>query len=378
LAFLTHEPDLAISFGVPASGTFVRRRASDVQAAIASCTKAHMAPQFRSLLANAQAKRPYFARHYLRYVIPLGEGARNVERGQDQLPGAEADNRFEFKLGKMAVPDDFDRNRYNNSTRTQFMNWSLWDNSAWDYAADTRGYTNGFVAGYVEPTWALHYGVYQMPTFANGQTLEWPLTRARGENLELLLNPMPDRWVLRLLAYRNTARMGVYRDAIAAARTGQPPNVAADDRDGRHKTGYGINLEVPLADNGDTGLFMRYGWNDGKTESFAFTEVDRNLQLGAQISGNHWGRPQDKLGVAYVVDGLSQDHRDYLAVGGSGFLLGDGQLNYGAERIWEAYYAFQPIAHVWLGPDIQFINNPGYNRDRGPAKFVGARLHLEY
>lgn len=337
-----------------------------------------MAPQFRSLLANAQAKRPYFARHYLRYVIPLGEGARNVERGQDQLPGAEADNRFEFKLGKMAVPDDFDRNRYNNSTRTQFMNWSLWDNSAWDYAADTRGYTNGFVAGYVEPTWALHYGVYQMPTFANGQTLEWPLTRARGENLELLLNPMPDRWVLRLLAYRNTARMGVYRDAIAAARTGQPPNVAADDRDGRHKTGYGINLEVPLADNGDTGLFMRYGWNDGKTESFAFTEVDRNLQLGAQISGNHWGRPQDKLGVAYVVDGLSQDHRDYLAVGGSGFLLGDGQLNYGAERIWEAYYAFQPIAHVWLGPDIQFINNPGYNRDRGPAKFVGARLHLEY
>jgi carbohydrate-selective porin OprB len=218
-----------------------------------------------------------------------------------------------------------------------------------------------------------------MPTFANGQTLEWPLTRARGENLELTIDPQPERWVLRVLAFRNTARMGIYRDAIAiAAATGRTPDIAADDRDGRHKTGFGVNAEVPLADNGDTGLFARYGRNDGRTESFAFTEVDRNLQFGGQISGARWGRGEDRLGLAYAVDGLSTDHRDYLSAGGSGFLLGDGRLNYGSERILEAYYSLQPIAHVWLSPDFQIVHNPGYNRDRGPAKFAGVRLHLEY
>lgn len=324
-------------------------------------------------------KRPYFARRYLRYVIPLGDATHGVERGQDQLPGREADRRFEFKLGKMAVNDDFDKNRYSNSTRTQFMNWSLWNDSAWDFAADTRGYTNGFVAGYVDSAWTLRYGIYQMPTFANGQTLEWPLTRARGENLELTIDPQPDRWVLRLLAFRNTARMGIYREAIArSAANDQPPDIVADDRDGRHKTGYGLNLELPLADNGDTGLFARYGRNDGRTESFVFTEVDSDLQLGGQISGARWGRGNDRLGLALAIDGLSADHRDYLSAGGSGFLLGDGRLNYGTERIFEAYYSLQPVAHVWLSPDFQIVHNPGYNRDRGPAKFAGARLHLEY
>lgn len=324
-------------------------------------------------------KRPYFARRFLRYVIPLGDAAHNVDRAQDQLPGQEADRRLEFKLGKIATNDDFDKNRYSNSSRTQFMNWSLWNDSAWDFAADTRGYTNGIVAGFVDSKWALRYGIYQMPTFANGQTLEWPLARARGENLELTIDPQPDRWVLRLLAYRNTARMGVYRDAIAiAAASGQTPDITANDRDGRHKTGYGINAEVPLADNGETGLFARYGRNDGRTESFAFTEVDRNLQYGGQISGTHWGRGEDRLGLAYAVDGLSADHRHYLAAGGSGFLLGDGRLNYGSEQIFETYYSLQPIAHLWLSPDFQIVHNPGYNRDRGPAKFVGLRLHLEY
>lgn len=324
-------------------------------------------------------KRPYMARHYLRYEIPLGDATVDLDRAQDQLPAKEFKRRLEFKLGKMAVPDDFDKNRYNNSTRTQFMNWSLWDNSAWDYAADTRGYTNGFVAGFVGAAWAVHYGVYEMPVVANGQALDKSLMRSRGENLELMLDPVPDRWVLRLLAYRNTARMGSYRNAIAAAvETGQPPNVQADDRNGRHKTGYGVNVEVPLADAGETGLFARYGWNDGHNESYAFTEVDRNLQLGGQVSGEHWGRPKDRLGLAYVIDGLSQDHRDYLAAGGSGFVLGDGRLNYGTERVLEAYYSFQPITHVSISPDFQVIVNPGYNRDRGPAKFVSIRLHLEY
>jgi high affinity Mn2+ porin len=328
---------------------------------------------------NTLKKRPYFARHFVRYDIPLSDATHPVERGQDQLPGNEADHRFEFKLGKMAVNDDFDKNRYSNATRTQFMNWSLWNSSAWDFAADTRGYTNGVVAAYVESGWTLRYGIYQMPLAANGQTLESSLTRANGQNLELTIDPVPDRWILRILAFRNTARMGIYADAIAlAVATGQAPDIRADDADGRHKTGFVLNSEVPLADDGDTGIFARYGRNDGRTESFVFTEVDSNLQLGGQLSGAHWSRPEDRLGLAYVIDGLSTEHRDYLADGGTGFTLGDGRLDYGTEKIFETYYSAALCPHVWLSPDFQFIRDPGYNRDRGPAKFAALRLHLEY
>ena len=326
----------------------------------------------------ALPKRPYVARHFIRYEIPLGGGSHDVDRAMDQLPGADDNRRIEFKVGKMAVSDDFDKNRYSNSTRTQFMDWSLWNNSAWDFAADTRGYTNGVVIAFVDKTWEVRYGLYQMPFLANGQTLD-SIRDAASSNVELTLHPTPDSWVLRALVYYNVARMGVYRDAIAvAARTGQVPNIVADDRPGRHKIGFGINAEIPLNDAGDTGIFARYGWNDGATESFAFTEVDRNLQIGGQLSGAHWGRAHDHVAVACVIDGLSSDHRDYLAAGGSGFLLGDGRLRYGTERIVEAYYSFQVMPHVWLSPDVQFIQNPGYNQDRGPAKFASIRLHLEY
>lgn len=323
-------------------------------------------------------KRPYVARHFIRYELPLGARTHAVERAVDQLPGIDYDRRLELKLGKMAVSDDFDKNRYSNSTRTQFMDWSLWNNSAWDFAADTRGYTNGLVVAFVDKAWELRYGLYQMPFLANGQTLD-SIRHAASHNLELTLHPTPDSWVLRGLLYYNRARMGVYRDAIAgAALSGQVPDIVANDRPGRHKFGYGVNFEMPLADAGDTGIFARFGWNDGATESFAFTEVDRNFQLGGQLSGAHWGRAQDHVGIALAIDGLSNDHRDYLAAGGSGFLLGDGRLHYGAERILEAYYSIRVMPHVWISPDVQYIQNPSYNRDRGPARFASLRLHLEY
>ncbi|MET0226068.1 MAG: carbohydrate porin [Dokdonella sp.] len=324
-------------------------------------------------------KRPYIARRILRYVLPLGGDTGDVEAAQDQLAGKEYVRRIEAKLGKFAVSDDFDKNRYANSTRTQFMNWSLFNDTAWDFAADTRGYTNGLMLAYVEPAWTLRYGVFQMPTMANGQTLEWPLRRARGEQVEFALQPQKDGWALRLLAFRNIARMGIYQDAIALAQgDASMPDIRADDRDGRRKYGYGANAELPLADRGETGVFARAGWNDGHSESFAFTEVDRTLSVGAQLSGAHWRRPDDHLGIALVDDALSSDHRDYLAAGGSGFVLGDGALNYGHERILEAYYCFQPMAHLQISPDFQLVHNPGYNRDRGPARFIALRVHLEY
>jgi high affinity Mn2+ porin len=320
----------------------------------------------------------YIARSYLRYVVPLSADSTEVTRSQDHIPDREPTTRLEFKLGTMAANDDFDLNRYANSTRTQFLNWSVWNNTAWDFAADTRGYTGGVMAGFISPTWSLRMGVYQMPTQANGNDLDSPLSQARGENLELTLGPGETGTVVRLLAYRNIARMGVYREALAAAPSGTTPDIVADDRRGRKKIGYGLNLEQPLADAGETGLFMRAGWNDGKTESFAFTEVDRTLSGGLQVAGNHWGRPDDRLGLAVAVNGLSPDHRGYLAAGGSGFMLGDGALRYGTEQIVETYYRIQVQKYVQFGPDFEYIGHPGYNQDRGPAKFIAFRLHAEY
>ena len=327
----------------------------------------------------------YIARLYARFMLPLSGEAAAVSRGQDQIPGTEALRRMEIKVGRLSASDDFDRNSFANAARTQFLSTALWNNTAWDFAANTRGYTDGIVVGYVSPQWSLKYGVYRMPLSANGQTLE-TLLRARGENLELSLSPAATGTIVRLLAYRNTARMGDYAQALAlAAASGAVPDVAADDRQGRHKTGFGLSTEQPLADDGNTGVFLRLGWQDGRTEDFAFTEDDRVASGGGQLSGVHWQRPDDRLGVAAVVEGLSDVHRDYLAAGGSGFLLGDGRLNYAHEQILETYYRAQwswavggAALRAQLTPDFQYVRNPGFNQDRGPVRFYALRVHLEY
>jgi len=331
-------------------------------------------------------KEFYIARSYLRLMLPLGNQLTSIERAQDQFPGTEAARHLELKIGRMAVPDDFDQNRYASSARTEFLNWSLWDNTAFDYAANTRGYTDGVVIGYVGPSWNLKYGIYYMPIAANQQTLDSSFRHAHGQNLQLTLSPWSTGTVLRLLYYLNTGRMGIYDDALAiAAADRTTPDVAADDRPGRRKYGYGVNLEQPLADNGDTGMFLRWGRDDGKTESFAFTEVDGVLSFGGQLAGTHWHRHDDRFGLGLVDEELSVPHREYLAAGGSGFLLGDGQLNYGQEQILETYYNFEQIwprrpgpIRWQVGPDFQYIQNPGYNRDRGPVHFWAVRIHAEY
>ncbi|HTY06217.1 MAG TPA: carbohydrate porin [Gemmatimonadales bacterium] len=321
---------------------------------------------------------PYVARAFLRYSLALGPGTEANDRAQDQLPGPEPANRLEVDAGKFAVSDLFDVNRYANSTRTQFMDWGLFQNSAWDFAADTRGYTWGLAVSLVRPTWAVRLGSFAMPLMANGNVFD-VFPRARGDNLEVTLQPGASGTVIRLLAYENHARMGVYADAIAhGIAVDSAPNIVADDRPGRTKTGLGINVEQPLADSGATGAFLRGGWNDGKNEDFAFTEVDRHLSFGGQVSGHHWGRNGDILAVALLIHGLSPDHRAYLAAGGVGFLLGDGRLNYGLENILEAYYRAQIGPYLEIGPDFQWIHNPGYNRDRGPAAVLSLRLNARY
>ena len=324
-------------------------------------------------------KDAYIARAYVQYLLPLGGGSTPEIRAQDQLPGEVPTEAFLFKAGKLSVADDFDQNRYANSARSEFESWALINDGAWDYPADTRGYSGGLVFGYLQADWSLKFGIYRMPQRANQEALEWPLSRAHGDDLELDLMPDASGTVIRLLIYRNVGRMGIYQEAIARSLgTGAAPNIVADDADGREKHGIGLNLEQPLADEGDTGVFLRLGWDDGVTETFNFTEVDRTLSFGGQLSGSHWGLPDDRLGLALVIDGLSAVHQRYLGLGGCGFELCDGRLDYGHEAVMEAYYRMQAGKYAQIGPDIQFIENPGYNRDRGPVRVYGLRLHLQY
>lgn len=322
---------------------------------------------------------PYIARAFLRWTIPLASATRDtVASAIDALPSIVSGRRLEITAGKLAATDVFDLNRYANSTRSQFLDWVLFNDGAWDYAADTRGYSNGVVVAWIAPRWALLAGSFQMPTFANGNRFDGDLANARGDNVELTLSEPHDA-VVRLLVFDNHARMGRYAVATATARArGTTPDIAADDAPGRTKYGGGINAELPIADGGATGVFTRLGWNDGRNESFVFTEADRHASGGAQISGVHWGRAADVVAIAVAADGLSGSHRGYLAAGGNGFLLGDGALRYGPEVLDEAYYRLVLGRIVTVSPDVIRIANPGYNRDRGPAVVLSLRLSARY
>ncbi|HYL21815.1 MAG TPA: carbohydrate porin [Gemmatimonadales bacterium] len=325
-------------------------------------------------------KIPYIARAFLRYVVPLGgPDVDTLAAAPDQGALAVSARRLELTAGKLAVTDLIDVNRYAGSTRLQFQNWSLFQNTAWDYAADTRGYSVGVAAAWIERRWALRAASFLMPTFANGNILDWDVAHAHGDQVEVTLGPANPGTVVRVMAYANHARMGRYAAAILVAQqTGQPPNIVKDDAPGRTKYGVGVNLEQPLADSGETGLFARFGWADGTNEDFVFTEVDRHASVGIQVAGTHWRRGRDVVGIGFVDHGLSDVHREYLALGGLGFLLGDGRLRYGHERIVEAYYRLQLGPWVQLSPDVQEVWNPGYNQDRGPATILGLRLNVRH
>ena len=323
---------------------------------------------------------PYMARAIFRYVFPLSQETEEAEPGPLGMLRSLPLRRLEVRAGKMALADFFDVNAVGSDSHFQFMNWTTVNNGAWDFAADTRGYTYAAMLEYDDRTWALRFAEALMPTVANGIALDGDLRRARGENLELELHPQliaqrPTQ--VRLLSYVNHANMGDYREAVALflARKTPQPDVIVTRQQGRVKYGFGINLEQQLSAN--LRAFGRFGWNEGRHESFAYTEVNQTFAFGADYAGEPWHRPHDKAGLAFVTNGISGDHQEYLKLGGLGFLLGDGNLTYGRENILEGYYN----AHFWRGIygalDLQYIVNPGYNRDRGPVLIPGLRLHIE-
>jgi len=323
---------------------------------------------------------PYVSRVMLHYTIPLTKETTEATRNPLSLASVVPVRRLELRLGKMSTVDFFDLNSVGSDSHLQFMNWAVVNNGAYDYAADTRGYSYGLVAEYYDKSWAARFGEMLMPTIANGIILDWDIARARGENFEFEYHPtlLPKRaTVVRALSFVNHADMGSYREAINGYLSGKDavPDITLYRQQGRVKYGFGLNVEQVLTHL--CGAFGRVGWNDGANESFAYTEIDRTAEIGSDFQGKPWHRSQDKVGAAYVVNGISGDHRRYLALGGLGFILGDGALNYGLEKIFETYYT----AHVWRGIslalDYQHITNPGYNQDRGPVSVVSFRIHVE-
>jgi hypothetical protein len=329
--------------------------------------------------SSNQPQAPYVARLFLRYFLPLSAETEKVERAMDQLAGNQPLSRWEVKAGKIAAVDDFDLNRYANNNRTQFLNYDFMYNTAWDYAADTRGYSYGVTTALVKPQWRLAFGVYMEANKPNGADFDVLDLRELGYNLELTLKPNDIGTVIRLLTYINESRTGSYDEALALGRaTSTTPNTLLVEKPGGTKYGFGLNFEQPLADEGETGIFGRLGWSDGSHETWAYTEADRHASLGVQVNGVHWGRKVDCIGLAFGVNGLSSQHKDYLAAGGSGFMLGDGKLNYGFEQVLEAYYRVQLGPYIQISPDFQFIENPGYNKDRGPAEVYALRAHVSF
>ena len=324
---------------------------------------------------------PYIARGMIRQIVPLSGQTIEQERNPWYLNTRVPVRRLEFRFGKMGLNDFFDINDSGTDSHFQFMNWAVDNNGAYDYAADTRGYTVGLLAEYHDRKWAFRFAEALMPKIANGIDYQWNLRRARAENFELELHPTLLRnrsSALRLLSFVNHANMGIYRVAVANFLSGKTPrpDITAHPLQTTVKYGFGVNFEQEFAHH--LRAFARWGWNEGQHESFVYTEVDESVETGADLAGNSWRRPRDRIGVAFVSNGISADHQQYLELSGLGFLLGDGALNYGRENILESYYNL----HVWRGIfaalDLQHINNPGYNRDRGPVLVPGFRVHLEF
>jgi high affinity Mn2+ porin len=318
---------------------------------------------------------PYVARLLLRETIGLDGDPEKTENGPNQLAGYRDIDRITISIGKMSATDIFDDNRYSHDPRTQFLNWSLMYTGAWDYPANARGYTYGMTVDFNTRYVALRYGVFAEPTVANGQDFDPRFLKANGHMLETEyryeLADHPGR--VHLWGYLNHAHMGQYREALAEMPVN--PNITLT-RAYRIKYGFGMNLEQELTT--DLGFFLRAGWNDGQSESWAFTEIDQTVAMGLSWKGRLWHRPKDEAGTALVVNGISNAHRDYLAAGGLGFIIGDGRLRYAPEEIAELYYNWELREGINVTADFEGVNHPAYNQDRGPVGIFALRVHFAY
>ncbi|WP_315835178.1 carbohydrate porin [Bradyrhizobium prioriisuperbiae] len=317
-------------------------------------------------------------RYIFRQTFGLGGEQEDVADGPMQLASKRDIDRVTLTIGRFAVGDYFDGNSYAKDPRADFMNWAMWASAAYDFPADLPGFTRGAVVELNKKDWALRAGVFQVPSQPNSDSLTW---NSGGGVVELeeryAILGQPGK--LRLGVFGTRGNTANYRDAlgIVVADPALDINaVTAAIRKENWKYGFYLNGEQQVAT--DIGLFGRFSWNDGQNEILSFTDIDRSLSGGISVKGSYWGRPNDTIGFGGAVNGLSRAHRDFLAAGGNGLLIGDGRLNYSTEKILETYYAFAIDKSVTLTADYQLIANPAYNADRGPVSIFSGRVHAEF
>ncbi len=327
------------------------------------------------------------ARAYIQQYIPLGntDYATDDDKMNQVRNKKVPTNRITLTLGKFSMSDFFDNNTYSHDPRTQFINWSLMSNGAWDYPANTKGYTVGFVGELVQQTWKLRVSTVAVPVIANHSAMEYVLGKAHSESAEfeksMTVNKRPG--VVRLLFSYTGSRAPSYQQGLDAIQIKDTflLNVISGNAEGKtyggNKTGICLSADQEISDN--LGIFARAGWNDGKHVSWAFTEIDQTISVGISLKGAQWKRSNDVLGLAAVVNGISADHQAFLKAGGYGFIIGDGYLNYGHEKIIEFSYNAQLFNSFWLTLDYQLVTNPGYNKNRsGPVHVFGVRSHIAF
>jgi len=317
-------------------------------------------------------------RYYIKQTFGLGGEQEDVDDGPNQLAGKKDIDRVTVIVGRFAMGDFFDNNSYAHDPRADFMNWAMWESAAWDFPADLPGYTRGAVVELNRKDWAVRGAIVEVPSQPNSDILQFKSGGAVVE-FEERHNIFDQPGKVRIGAFGNQGVTGNYRQALAieALDPAQDINdVMASIRHVNPKYGFYANLEQQLVK--DVGLFARASWNDGSNEILSFTDIDRSVSGGLSIKGSFWGRPSDTVGIGGAVNGLSNAHRDFLAAGGIGLLIGDGRLNYSPERIFETYYAYSVTKGVTLTADYQLITNPAYNADRGPVSVFAGRLHGEF
>jgi len=323
---------------------------------------------------------PYLARLMLHNVIPLARARNESDRGPLSTFSEMPERRFELRVGRFAITDFFDGNAGGSDSHLQFMNWAIDQNGAFDFTADSRGYTWGIYGEYQCPAWGVRFAEALMPGPQNGGPLVWNLRRANTSDSEFELHrgPLGKTGMVRVLAWVNHANMGVYSYAIEQYLAGitTTPDLEAHPLQVTAKYGFGLNMEQALTP--DIIAYGRFGWNNGKTESWSFTEIDQTISAGIGLFGHLWKRNYDRTGLGFASNGISSVHARYLALGGLGIVLGDGALDYGRENLVEAYYTIHHWRGIYSGAGLQFIANPGYNRARGPVVVPSFRVHVEF
>lgn len=322
---------------------------------------------------------PYLARAMYHLVFPLSHDQPEATRGPLSTFSSLPSHRLELRAGKFGMTDFFDTNAVGGDSHLQFLNWAINQNGAYDFTADARGYTWGVLTEYQSPKWGARFAEGLMPGPKNGGPLVWNLSRANTSNAEFELHrgPVTKDGIIRVLAYVNHANMGIYSYANQQYLNGK---VAVPDLSNHPlwvtaKYGFGLNLEQSLTR--DTTLYARAGWNNGRTETWSFTEIDNTFSAGVGVLGHRWKRNNDRAGVAFATNGISSEHARYLSYGGIGSVLGDGGLQYGRENLVEGYYTAHLGRNLYVAPDLQYIARPGYNEVRGPVVVATLRFHVE-